>query len=94
MAEHEWKAHRLGIGPFEVADTDNDLLRIADGKRARDGRDLIDVLVEEAVRFMKRRPVQQQIDRVARALLERTSLTAADVREISEFSRSFRSRDF
>jgi hypothetical protein len=52
--------------------------------RARCGPDLHDCLLE-ATLFLGKPAVQAQVDRVARALVERTSLTADQVREISEF---------
>ena len=45
------------------------------------------VLVTEALAFMRQAEVQQQIDRVARVLIERITLTANEAREISGFEK-------
>lgn len=41
---------------------------------------------QEALWFISQHPVQEQIDRVAGALRERTQLTADEVREVAKFS--------
>jgi hypothetical protein len=87
LAEYEWKVHRAGITSFRMYGMDHELAQRAD-------KDECATCVHEALRFMRRRPVQQQIDRVARVLLERTRLTADEVRQVSGFSRSLCSRDF
>lgn len=45
---------------------------------------------EKALAFLSKPEVQQQIDRVANALLERTSLTVQDVKDVAEFADSLR----
>jgi hypothetical protein len=87
LAEEPWNRHRSGIHNFKMCGTDH-------ARAQQANPDQIAQCVREALRFMKRRPVQQQNDRVSRALLERTTLTAADVRTISRFSRPLCSRDF
>ncbi len=87
LAEREWKEHRRGLESFKMYGTDHALgQRLNDDKRAR--------CVAEAMRFMRKRLVQQQIDRVARALRDREELTADDVRIAAGFSRALCSKDF
>lgn len=45
---------------------------------------------EEALAFLSQAEVQQQIDRVANALLERTSLAVQEVKDVAEFAASLR----
>lgn len=55
------------------------------------GADLQDCF-DEAVVFIGHEPIQQQIDRVAIALLQRTMLTVAELRTIAGFQAALRPR--
>jgi hypothetical protein len=50
--------------------------------------------IDEAISFMSQSAVQAQIDAIAEALIERTTLTSDDVRAISGFSKSLCSEEW
>jgi ATP-dependent Zn protease len=79
LAELDWSQLRPGDNiEVPVVGTDFENLQYL---RGIFGNDLQDCY-EEAIRFVSHPIVQQRIDRVAHALLERTRLTADEVREV------------
>jgi hypothetical protein len=87
LAEKSWGEFRPGANvTFQTVGTDHEAVQYL-----KMTKDECSACVTEALVFMCKSEVQQQIDRVARALLDRNKLTIEDVRAAAAFSVSLAS---
>lgn len=83
FAEPEWAVFPNGRGRLSPRDVDALRYLQLDG-------DQYTYYQEEALGVLSKPEVQQQIDRVANVLFERTSLTVQEVKDVAEFTDSLR----
>ena len=83
LAENDWEVYVPGTQSPQITTLENDErgLRILADRHGD-----LSCCFQEALSFITQRQVQEQIDRVAMALLERTRLTEDEVREVARFS--------
>jgi hypothetical protein len=90
LAEKNWEELSPGANVhFETDGTDQAALQ-----ELHLNNDECSACKEEALIFVSKREVQQQLDRVAQALLERTTMTEDEVRVVSGFSSRLCSPDW
>ena len=88
LSEKPWDEFHPGVNiPFKTAGTDEAALRALQLSQEQ-----YSVYANEAVLFLSNPEVQAQVDRLAAALLERITLTAAEAEEIAGFQHSLRPR--
>ena len=86
LSEKAWDEFRPGVNiPFQTVGSDHEALLYLQLSQEQHS-----AYANEAVLFLSNRDVQAQVDRVAEALLERCTLTAAEAKKIAGFRHSMR----
>ena len=89
LSEKPWDEFHPGVNiPFKTVGTDEAALRALQLSQEQ-----YSAYANEAVLFLSNPEVQAQVDRLATALLERITLTAAEAKDISGFRHSLRPSD-
>ena len=90
LSEKAWEEFRPGVNiPFQTVGSDHEALL-----DLQLSQEQCSAYANEAVLFLSNPEVQAQVDRLAAALLERITLTAAEAKEIAGFRHSLCGPEF